>query len=382
MDSLNDWTNHDLFHYILGNDLNLIQSLDYNTLLNRSKISDYLKALMLAKHLSDNGMNASKMSDEIASMDKEECRRSELRKLITNYLDFTLSENILQCFVEDILGRQPKIIFPVMQKDEGYLLLLWSFYHIQLFGRKCIIIFDNGSTDYLTKKVLHVLSSMNIQVVYRFNKKDDYIKKGSILVNETKKYRSEQYVLLPGDIDEFICTINGSSPCFDPDSIRQSLLAFHDTLTPHDNLIRLRESVWSHPGSYKAILGSFQRVALHRDYNGPDIGWGLHYFYNWEKNCEMIPNLRRNEHICRLHSHFRPFEQQLATAREKLSPYVDVNDQVALRNYSGPCAYSAAIILGGRAGYESLLAERETRANINLEPEWAKTGLPFPFYDN
>lgn len=99
-----------------------------------------------------------------------------------------------------------KIACLMMQKNEGPLLQSWIDYHIQIFGHENIFIYDNGSTDTVTKEVLSFAKESGINVDYSLNTRKHFEDKGDIFASKIHELEAsgDYDFFFPLDGDEFL----------------------------------------------------------------------------------------------------------------------------------------------------------------------------------
>ena len=86
-----------------------------------------------------------------------------------------------------------------MQKNESDILEEWIIYHSYLFGSNNIYIIDNNSTDKSNDIYNKYKDIINISY------SDDYKHKGDVIFSLIKKTSNFNDIVVPLDIDEFIC---------------------------------------------------------------------------------------------------------------------------------------------------------------------------------
>lgn len=99
-----------------------------------------------------------------------------------------------------------KIACLLMQKNEGPLLDVWISYHANIFGAENIFIYDNGSTDIVTKEVLRAALRSGVNVDWDNNTKKHFEEKGRIITAKIQGLDSfgAYDFFFPLDCDEFV----------------------------------------------------------------------------------------------------------------------------------------------------------------------------------
>lgn len=209
----------------------------------------------------------------------------------------------------------------LMQRNESELLEPWIKYHGALFGYENLFIFDNGSDNPKVKRILEHYITIGVHVDNQFPRPEDYLDKGKILtdcaqrINETGGYD----FFFPLDCDEFLAfhTEDGKVSCnFDKIKDYLTYLPKSDTtyhvIRNYLNIIGSPDYFQEHPGN-KVFFSNQLIVPLDHD---------LHLT---SSSAETAPC-----EIVYIHCHARPFDTMLVRSRDKLRPWVDVDDPKAL----------------------------------------------------
>lgn len=121
-----------------------------------------------------------------------------------------------------------RIALIMMQKNENILLDPWLRYHEAMVSAQSIFVFDNGSSDLETLRILKDAEKRGISVNRKYNKPQDYFDSGMIVAKFIKYLDSNNPhdFYIPIDCDEFLaCMINGQLSC-SRDDIDKSLSNF------------------------------------------------------------------------------------------------------------------------------------------------------------
>ncbi|MEW2925033.1 glycosyltransferase family 2 protein [Pseudomonas juntendi] len=122
-----------------------------------------------------------------------------------------------------------KIACLMMQKNEGPLLQSWIDYHVELFGPHNIFIYDNGSTDTVTKEVLSSAQKSGVNVEYEFSTRKHFEDKGNIFTAKIHELEAtgDYDFFFPLDGDEFLAVeIDEGVLSVEPEVVKSSLTAY------------------------------------------------------------------------------------------------------------------------------------------------------------
>jgi len=109
-----------------------------------------------------------------------------------------------------------KIALIMMQKNESLLLEPWIRYHADLICTSSIFIYDNGSTDAQTLKILATAENMGLKINRTYNHQKDYYARGEIFADLIKNLDASNAhdFYFPIDCDEFLaCDLDGKLSC-------------------------------------------------------------------------------------------------------------------------------------------------------------------------
>ncbi len=214
-----------------------------------------------------------------------------------------------------------------MQKDEELLLEPWILHHGYLFGFENIFIFDNGSTSPLTHAVLHRYARLGLNVVWDKSTTHDYTLKGWIVGDQIKELQAQHAYdfYLPMDCDEFIAFAGAGG-------VSMHRQAIHDCLASHvgvNQVLRIADclnnvpgrcNIFAIQGHRKSIVPATGLIYLDHGHHVPDIEGGGEYILS---------------DLIHIHMHNKPLSYLQKSARDKLAPFVDVDDHDALRAFNG-----------------------------------------------
>jgi hypothetical protein len=215
----------------------------------------------------------------------------------------------------------------VMQRNEDLCLHPWLVYHGHLFGYENLFVIDHGSDRTDVKATLSAFEARGVHVA-RLPAAADYRAKGEFVsemmarADETADYD----FLLPLDCDEFVTMRDAAGqPSCDRDALHDYLRTLADETAP----LQVRENflnMLGHRDTFFAL--PYQKVF----FTGGNVGVVDHgsHFCTSAPNTPMVPT-----RLVHAHFHHKAFDIQLQMAREKLLPYVDVDDRVALEAYCG-----------------------------------------------
>lgn len=216
----------------------------------------------------------------------------------------------------------------MMQKDEALLLRPWLLYHGYLFGFENLYVYDNGSESATVLDTLKEFAGIGVHVDLTFTRQKDFERKGGIIGDKVSEFKNlDLYdIAIPLDCDEFLALIdfNQGITC-SMSSIESELERIYeggvvsrvahclDNRPGHFDLFRFA-------GHVKSILIVREFIALDHGFHAAEIPPGKEY---------------GPTSLIHIHMHFKPFEDILRGARDKLRPFVDIDDQNALRDFRG-----------------------------------------------
>ncbi|PPQ28585.1 glycosyltransferase family 2 protein [Rhodopila globiformis] len=215
----------------------------------------------------------------------------------------------------------------MMQKDENILLRPWLLYHGYLFGFENLYVYDNGSSDDTIAALLKEFALLGVNVNTTWNQPVDFQNKGRIIGERIEEFRQgDRYdIALPLDCDEFLA-INGA------DGISCSRTQIHEELTNIFRggvVCRTAHCLDNRPGYVDLFryIGHIKSIVLVHSFLGIDHGF---------HQAGLPPGKAYGTtSLIHIHMHFKPFDQLLRSATEKLAPYVDVTDKEALKAFGG-----------------------------------------------
>ena len=215
----------------------------------------------------------------------------------------------------------------MMQKNEELLLEPWILHHGYLFGFENLFIFDNGSTSKLTHDVLERYRRLGLNILWDKNTPRDFDLKGWIIGDLIKDFQASTAYdfYFPIDCDEFL-TLAGTT------GLTMHRQPIHDYLESRlgvEKVLRINHCLNNVPGRCDlfAIQGHRKSVIPRS---------GLHYVDHGFHEAELttgkdwIPS-----DLVHIHMHNKPHFYLLQSARDKLAPFVDVDDLAALREFNG-----------------------------------------------
>jgi hypothetical protein len=242
-----------------------------------------------------------------------------------------------------------RVACTVMLKDEVTLTEPFLRYHAALFGAENLYVFDNGTSEPDVLKVLGDFERKGGHVDHSFTTAEDFRRKGDIVGGLVKRLDADGnydlYILL--DCDEFVALRTDDGYTVEPDAIHRYL----DSLVGGHRIIKVDTNLSNIPGS----PGTFQ-VAEYSKTIWPRGVMGVTdhgYHSGWSRNgsTDVVAC-----NIVYIHFHYRPFDEVVRFARQKLSaevPPEDLEDTERLRNFKGRGWHLVAYVLGDEENYYS-----------------------------
>jgi hypothetical protein len=215
----------------------------------------------------------------------------------------------------------------MMQRNEDDCLEPWLRFHGYLFGYYNLFVLDHGSTSAAVLQTLERYRRLGVHVSalppgadYRL--KGEYV--GAVLrqADATGFYD----ILVPLDCDEFMVMRDAAGR---PACARDELLAYLESLAATDAMLEVKENFLNtlgHPSVFFAL--PYQKVFFTRGGCGT-VDHGSHHGTS-PRSTEVKPT-----RVVYIHYHHKPYAKLTALSREKLAPYVDVDDRDALTAFRG-----------------------------------------------
>lgn len=264
-----------------------------------------------------------------------------------------------------------------MQRDEDYCLEPWIKYHGDLFGLKNLFIIDHGSVSPRTVETLKYYSDMGVNVTY-LSEQEDYKRKGEIVaakIHEIEEITHFDFVF-PIDCDEFLFLRDkNNNPTCNRESIYEYLaqfLQYPGRLEIKENFLYIIKNpgfFWSQPYQKVFFTGG---NCLNLDH-GSHIG---------EARSSQES---KTTTLAYAHFHFKPFHVQHEMSRQKLRPWVDVDDRDAVSKYQGPGAHLRQHLLCSEQDYYSMFKIDHTAIYfeelvnqfhlLNIDPDFSTADL-------
>lgn len=235
----------------------------------------------------------------------------------------------------------------LMQKNEVNALEPWLLYHAHLFGMENLRVIDHGSTHAKVLNTLAWYEHDGLQVV-RLPAEADYKRKGEFVTEQLNRLdeTGDYDLLLPIDCDEFLALRreDGGFTCR-----KEEILACLAHYAGRPEILEIKQNllnILGHPGGfwvfpYQKVFFSAGHVGVvdhgsHRDVSGRGVG-----------SLETP--------LVYLHFHHKSWEEQVKAGKEKLRPFVNVDDPEALAAFRGPGWHLLVHINAGQAAYQDLM---------------------------
>jgi|GEM_PF-1150319 len=220
-----------------------------------------------------------------------------------------------------------KVACLMMQRDEELLLRPWLLYYGYLFGFENLYVYDNGSTINDIKQTLNEFSSVGVNVDITHNTSADFEHKGVILGNKIHEFKQDKRydIVLPLDCDEFIA-MNGR---FGFDCNRTEIIDELERIHNGGVVCRTSYCLDNRPG----FLDLFRYVPHTKSIVIVEHFLGIDHGFHQASLPEGAAYGQTA--LIHIHMHFKPFKQVLEGAKNKLAPFVDVEDTEALKGFSG-----------------------------------------------
>jgi hypothetical protein len=263
--------------------------------------------------------------------------------------------------------KKPRVACLMMQRDEADLVTPWVRYHSALFGAENLYIWDNGSA---VPTVMHVFDAVRggVNVVWDKAESSHYHRKGEILGAQIAALQGKFDFFIPLDCDEFFALgTNGGVECA-PDKILSALAAYEGC----PSALKITEAFFNVLGHSDRFWRWPQQKTFFADgsYQGLDHG----YHAGRTKNNEQIATP-----FVHLHYHHKPHAVMVEHAKNKLRPYVNVDDIDAVRRHEGTAIHCREPLLVSREQYEARFAHGGYVVLPNVPSYFDALGCRCPF---
>jgi hypothetical protein len=215
----------------------------------------------------------------------------------------------------------------MMQRNEEDCLEPWLRYHGYLFGYYNLFVLDHGSTSPAVLQTLERYRRLGVHVTslpadadYRL--KGDYVGEALRQADATGFYD----ILLPLDCDEFVVMRDAAGK---PACARDELLAYLESLAHETAMLEVKENFLNtlgHPSVFFAL--AYQKVFFTRGGCGT-VDHGSHH------GTSPRSTAAKPTRLVYIHYHHKTYAKLDESSREKLRPFVNVEDRAALQAYRG-----------------------------------------------
>ena len=269
--------------------------------------------------------------------------------------------------MSDIRGLRVACL--MMQRDEVDLLRPWVMYHAALFGIENLFVFDNGSTAASVTMDLVEFARNGANVDWKHASPDDFHSKGDILGSLILSLAGRYDFFLPLDCDEFFVVRTGAKKiACDPATIHADLAQFAgesralQLKAAFYNVLNTPNAFWCWPHQKTFFSGNSFRSLDHGYHEGRTKAGGT-----------------LETDFAHIHYHHKPYALMVEHAKNKLRPYVAVEDRSALEDYVGMNYHCKTVLLQGAEAYNSQFT---MPSDIRI-PEFAEylraLGAPVPY---
>jgi hypothetical protein len=215
----------------------------------------------------------------------------------------------------------------MMQRNEEDCLEPWLRYHGYLFGYYNLFVLDHGSTIPAVLQTLERYRRLGVHVS-ALPADADYRLKGEYVSAALRQADATGFydILLPLDCDEFVVMRDEAGR---PTCARDEVLAYLESLVGEEAILEVKENFLNtlgHPSVFFAL--PYQKVFFTRGGCG-NVDHGSH-----QGNSPRSTQAKATR-LVYLHFHHKPYAKLQALSREKLVPYVDVDNGDAVANFRG-----------------------------------------------
>lgn len=199
----------------------------------------------------------------------------------------------------------------MMQKNEGAMLKDWVEYHSSYVGKENIYIFDNGSTDQFTLKLLKSYEMAGYSIDYSKNQKEHFIKKGAVILDKIRELEKiDKYTyFFPMDCDEFLACIDDNGELsIDISEIKEVLSG----LTHRKEVFAIKHSYADSPAHPDHFLPQKFRKTFFLANTCAFLDEGFHNGKTFTTDEKLYTK------IVYFHLHNKPHSEYQVAAKEKL----------------------------------------------------------------
>ena len=245
---------------------------------------------------------------------------------------------------EEISKNLMRIACITMQKNEDMVLKPWILYHGYHFGFENLFIIDHGSDNSDVIKTLEIAEANGVNV-NRISADVNFRLKGELVSDALRQADSKGIYdfLLPIDCDEFLAarTQEGKPTCS-----RRDISLLFCNLIGESRVLEIKENFlnWlGHPAKYLAL--PYQKVFFARGCCG-SVDPGSH------RGISLKSSESLETPFSYIHFHNKSYEAQVRLSRDKLKPFVDVDDRAALEQFQGDGWHLVSNLLLSREDWE------------------------------
>jgi hypothetical protein len=240
-----------------------------------------------------------------------------------------------------------RIALIMMQKNETILLDPWLRYHEAMIPAQSIFVFDNGSSDLETLRILREAESRGILVNRSHNQLQDYFARGTIFsefINHLDRDDPHDFYF-PIDCDEFLaCKLNGRLSC-SRDDLDRSLSDF----IRNDNVLTMPRKYFNspyHPNRYTEK--DWSRKCFFAQGACATLVDGFHSGTSKAGSDQVETN------IIYIELHYKPYQEHRRISKQKIEYLVPNPTRRAIANYAKTLrsnAHAAAALLESEYSY-------------------------------
>ncbi|PKH00955.1 glycosyltransferase family 2 protein [Paraglaciecola sp. MB-3u-78] len=260
----------------------------------------------------------------------------------------------------------------MMQKNESELLDKWIIYHSEIFGLSNLHVFDNGSDDEQTKKLLLDWQNKGLSVEWAYSFKQDFESKGKILGDKIQSLECLNIFdcYIPLDCDEFLAVQldSGRISCEAEDIFTE--LASNSEC---QDVLLIDAQFFNSPisDSWFHRFENRKCFFMKNTFESMDVGfhWGKVKNSSFEKKTNIV----------QFHFHNKPFVDAREHARNKLALRVDSFDKEYLANYKGNGRHLTKYFLLSEAEYLEAVLKASYGNVKSLAAKFEELNIEWPY---
>lgn len=267
----------------------------------------------------------------------------------------------------------------IMMKNEQTLIEPWLLYHADLFGMENLYVFDNGSTDAHSLAVLKKYEQQGLNIDRFFTTPSAYAHKGDIIGLMVKALDglNKYDFFVPMDCDEFLMLRDPGSESGYTAS-KERIIGYFDSIDANDGrILRVSEALTNVLGQTGMFRSVFSSKTIYPKNSLVETDHGYHNATS-SRAAEY-----REVDLAYAHFHYRPYEELMRFAREKLRMALtdtQMDNKVTLSNFKGRGSHLVEYFMSDAETYYGRFRHVPTAIRLpELTERFFALGVAVPF---